>query len=160
MGRDIHMFIVKDKKVIGENIYDGRHYEWFDNLQGRGESVEYDHLYTEYGISPEAPDEFVKRYKTEDGYYGFYHILVSDFKAWFQKYNPSLKAGWVSTWEAWAIQNKNYQPEYLSRYKEKDNDDQVFISYIDEYEPSRLVYDYIMDNKIPNDAHITYFFDC
>lgn len=158
MGADIHIYVVKDKKVIADDLYDGRHYEWFDNLTGRGNSEEYDHLETLYGISPQAPDEFNEKYTKENCYYGFYYISVGDFKKWYQKYQPCRKAGWASTWEAWAIENKGLVPEYLSRYKE--GDDQIFVEYTDLYEPSRHIYEYLMDNRIDDDADLTYFFDC
>ena len=158
MGVDIHTFIVKDKKIIAENLYDGRNSEWFNNLQGRGDDIEYERLYTMYGISPQAPDEFNEKYSQKNGYYGFYYISVGEFKEWYEKYKPYLKAGWASVWDAWAIKNKGYIPDYLSHYKEDESE--VFIEYNDLYEPSRHIYEYLIEHEIDNDADFQFFFDC
>ena len=159
IGVDIHTFIVKDKKIIAENLYEGRNSDWFNNLQ-QGEDIEYDHFqwYKQFGFSPQAPDELEKKYSKENGYYGFFYISVKDFKDWFDKYKPFLKAGWASKWDAWAIENKGYIPEYLSHYKSEEED--TFIEYVDEYEPSSHIYDYLVHKDIPDDADIQIFFDC
>ena len=83
MGVDIHTYIVKNKEVIGKNLYNGRNSEWFNNLQGRGDDLEYNRLYTDWGISPQAPDYFNDKYTQEKGYYGFYYISVKEFKEWY-----------------------------------------------------------------------------
>ena len=158
MGVDIHTYIVKNKEVIGKNLYDGRNSEWFNNLQGRGDDLEYNRLYTDWGISPQAPDYFNDKYTQEKGYYGFYYISVKEFKEWYETYKPYLKAGWASTWDAWAIKNKGYIPDYLSHYKEDDSE--IFIEYTDIYEPSRHIYEYLIEHKIDDDADFTYWFDC
>lgn len=158
MGVDIHTYIVKDKKIIAKNLYDGRNSEWFNNLQGRGSDPEYDHLFTDYGLSPQAPDELNEKYSKGDGYYGFYYISVGEFKNWYEKYKPYLKAGWASTWDAWAIKNKGYIPEYLSHYKSEEED--IFIEYENLYEPSTCIYEYFVNNKIDDDADFQFFFDC
>ena len=158
IGADIHSYIVKDKKIIAKDLYEGRNSEWFNNLQ-QGEDIEYDHFqwYKQFGFSPQAPDELEKKCSKEKGYYGFFYISVKDFKDWFEKYKPYLKAGWASTWEAWAIKNKGYVPDYLSRYK--DNEENVFVEYDDVYEPSRHIYNYFVNNKIDDDADLQVFFD-
>lgn len=161
IGVDVHIYIVKDKKIIGENLYDGRNSEWFRNLE-YGEDFEYEKFqwYKEYDFSNQCPDNFIEKYKNEYGYYGFFYISVKDFKDWYNTTKPWKKAGWVSTYDAWAIKNKGYVPDYLPRYKSEDEDQ--FIEYIDEYEPSSCIYDYLIDkkNNIPDDADIQIFFDC
>ena len=45
MGVDIHMFVVKDKEVLKEDIFEGRNSQWFNNLQGSYVTdLAYDHL--------------------------------------------------------------------------------------------------------------------
>ena len=161
MGVDIHTYIVKDKKVIAKDLYEGRNSEWFQNLQ-HGNDYEYEKFqwYKNYDFSNQAPEEFKEKYTQSNGYYGFFYISVKDFKDWYKETSPWKKAGWASTYDAWAIKNKGYVPDYLSHYKNEDED--VFIEYIDEYEPSNVIYEYLIDkkNNIPDDADIQIFFDC
>ena len=173
IGVDIHTYIVKDKKILAKNLYEGRNSEWFANLRGEGYDDEYDRLETHYGISPQAPDSiqfsfdeehkiypFTESSLSKIGFYGFYYIKIEDFIDWFVEYRPDKKAGWGTTWEKWAIENKRYIPEYLSHEKDPDSCDQIFIEYFDDYEPSVQIYNYLINKDIPEDADFVFFFDC
>ena len=166
MGMDIHMHIVKDGEVIKEDIFEGRNTEWFRNLQHDGSDWEYKYLPKEWGISPQAPDNYAKEYKTEDGYFGFYYINVKEYHTWFVEFRPDLQAGWVNTYDKWRIENKNYVPDDyyiptdLSEIDEEQRKDMHFVEYKKEYDCSRWLFEYINENNIPFDADITYWFDC
>ena len=105
MGRDIYMHIVENGCVLKRDIFEGRCSDWFDNLSNNGWDHSYDHLPVEYGISPESSEELKKEYNTEEGYYDFRYIKVSDFLNWFEKYRPDIEAGWVTTYEKWLIED-------------------------------------------------------
>lgn len=162
MGTDIHMNIIRNGKYIKENIFDGRNYEWFDNLEGRGWEEEYDHLFTDYDIPDEVPDEIKDHYNSND-YYGFHYITVLEFKKWFETYRPDIKAGWVSTYDKWKWEHKHIAPKDPKRYLDEDDDlrDLHFIEYFDEYECSKWLYNYLVDNKkeIEDTDIIIYYFD-
>lgn len=163
MGVDIHMSIVKDKKYLAKEIYDGRNSDWFANLQKEGWDDEYDYLPAIYGFPEDMPEEAksIEKLLQEGCYYGFYHIKVEDYVDWFKKYKPYIDAGWVSTYDQWRIENKGYIPEELSHYlSNKDNiADMHFIEVEKKYDNSKWLFDYLVDNKIPNTAYIIYFFD-
>ena len=163
MGVDIHMYIVKDKEIIADNIFDGRNSEWFNNLMQRGNDDEYDYLPVKWNISPMAPDILETEYKEEDGYYGFRYMKVEDFMKWFDKYRPDKDAGWVTAYDKWAYKNKHYYVEplhYFPSSEEINPNDLHFIEVINYYDCSRWLYKYIKENNIPMDADITYWFDC
>ena len=161
MGVDIHMSIVKNKEVIAADIFDGRNSEWFDNLQGNGWADEYDYLPKKFGFSDQTPENIKQYYNKDAGFYGFYTVQVSEFKNWFEKYRPDLRAGWASTYDKWRIENKGYIPEDLPITLDKDMNpaDMYFIEYNNLYDCSRWLNYYLIDNKIPYDADIIYCFD-
>ena len=164
MGVDIHMNIIKDGKIIFPDIFDGRNSEWFNNLQGKGWSYEYNHLPEYTGIPENCPEKIKDDFKKpmSCGYYGFHYMTVGDFKKWYIKYRPDLKAGWASTYDKWRIEHKRYIPECeLPQYlgKEYNKEDMHFVEYIDYYECSRWLYKYLNEKDIPNDAYISYYFD-
>ena len=163
MGVDIHMYIVKNKNIIKENVFDGRNSEWFNNIQGDGNSDEYDHFpIYKYGVSEQAPDELIKE-ANEDYYYGHRTVKVSDFKQWFNKYRPDKQASWVTTYDKWRIENKGFTPDDFD-YKFQLNKDDViedwhFVEWIDRYDCSAWLYNFLLEEKIDDDADITYWFD-
>ena len=166
MGVDISMYIVKDKKDISNTssswgIFDGRNSIWFNNLQQIGDNEIYNYLNIKPGISKQAPDDFSK-YKNLD-YYGFNYISVKDFKDWFIKYRPDIDAGWISTYDKWRMEKKGYEPDYLPKYLDKDDDinDMHFVEYETIWDDCSIwLYNYLIDNKVPDEADITYWFDC
>lgn len=162
MGVDMHLYICKNKKYIAEDIFDGRNSEWFRNIQGEGNDEVYNSLPLSYGISDQAPAHFSDSFKGEMGYYGFHYIKVSDFCDWFIKHRPDEDAGWVTTYEKWAYENKGIKPEYLRRSLTKDDviEDMKFITITNEYDCSAWLYCYLVDNNIPDDAVVQYCFDC
>ena len=163
MGVDIHMYIVKDKEIVADDIFDGRNTEWFNNLMQRGNNDEYDYLPVKWCISPMAPDDLKEKYKKEDGYYGFHCMKVEDFMKWFNKYRPDKDAGWVTTYEKWAYENKGeyLEPSHYYPTNEEINPRDIhFIEVINYHDCSRWLYKYIKENSIPMDADITYWFDC
>ena len=164
MGIDIHMSIVRNGKESIPNIFDGRNSDWFRNLCGDGWDEEYDHLPSHYGIPDECPEKIKEDFDrpARDGYYGFYYIIVKDFKEWFEDYRPDLQAGWASTYDKWRIENKHYIPENgLPHYldKEDNKDDMHFIEYANIYDCSRWLYQFLCDRNVPGDAYIVYYFD-
>lgn len=162
MGMDIHMNITREGEFVARDIFDGRNREWFNNLQGDGWDDVYDELPRMYGFSDEAPAELSQRYKKEDGYFGFYHVNVADFKVWFEKYRPDKDAGWVSTYDKWRIENKGYIPEDMMHYIPEDAriEDLHFVEVVNKYDCSNWLYNYLIDHNIPGDAEIEYCFDC
>lgn len=156
------MFIVKEKKALAKEIFDGRNSEWFSNLSGTSKDNEYDHLPKKYGFSDQCPDWMRKKYRSDSGYYNFIYINVADFKNWFLKYRPDKDAGWVTTYDRWRIENKGYVPDYIEHYlSEEDNiNDMHFVEVSNEYDCSLWLYNYLNENEIPNDATIWYCFDC
>lgn len=168
MGVDIHMHIVKDNKVIKEDIYWGRDSEWFNLLNGRNRGeTEYDYLDDMPGMSPQAPDNFQDIYENarKNFYYGFHYISVKAFKIWFEQYRPNIQAGYVSTYDKWRIEKKGYVPYDLPTDLSYIDDpallnDMHFIEYENPYDSSKRVYDYLVANKISLDADIVYWFDC
>lgn len=161
MGVDIHMYIVEDGKILHEDIYDGRNSEWFNNLQGDGYDTEYEHLSREYQISEQAPED-LKEKANKDYYFGHRTIKVYDFLNWFETYRPDRHAGWATTYDKWAIENKGYIPDYLPHYLNKDDvlEDMCFVEYVDPYDSSSWLYDFLRENNVPFSADITFWFDC
>lgn len=158
------MDIIKGNKFIKEDIFSGRNSEWFSNLQGNGWDDEYDHFPSSWGIPEDAPEK-IKEYfnKADDyGYYDFRYIKAGAFCEWFNKYRPDLKAAWVSTYDKWRIEKKNYIPENPQHYLEPKDliDDMHFIEYQDKYDCSLWLYNYLLDNEIYADSVIVYYFDC
>ena len=165
MGVDIHIFIVKKNKKA-KRIYEGvRCSEWFDDICGRGWHDEYGKLSIHKGISPFSDDEIKDDYENrrERYYYGFHYFNVGEFREWFVKYRPNIKAGWVTTYDNWRIKNNKWFPDEddLSHFMIPDvnPDDQFFIEYEDPYDMSANLYNLLNDNKITDDADITYYFD-
>lgn len=164
MGVDIHMFIVNENKnILKEDIFDGRNSEWFRNLQDCGNDSEYDYCPIVYGWQSVCSEDLVKKYADRQSYYGHFHISVKLFKDWFEKYNPHKKAGWVTTYEKWEIENHGYCPENFFKYSlDKDDiiEDMHFIEWVNVFDCSLWLYNYLKDNKIPDNAWIVYCFDC
>ena len=156
MGKDSHIYIMKDGKRLSKNLYDGRNYEWFNNMAGNGNDAEYNHLPVKYGVCEEADDDF-KELEDEKGYFDFRYIRVGDFKSWYWDYDPTAKAGYFSEYDIWRIKYKGYIPEDPPTYKTEDAN--IFYSYEDPYEPSKVIFDYVTDNHISDDAYLCYCFD-
>ena len=163
MGRDIHLYITKGKKIIEKEIFDGRNSRWFDNICGKGLDDEYNYFPNSYGIPADAPETIAMTYDRakEDGYFDFYFMNVGKFKEWYEKYKPCLKAGWVNAYDKWRIEKKGYVPEDLPTWLSDDfrEGDSYFVEYIDIYDCSKWLFDYLDDNYISDDATIIYYFD-
>ena len=161
MGIDIHMHIIdKDGKVLAKEIFDGRNSEWFSDLRGDGWNDEYYHLPSYFGFPEGTPKEITK-YDGMLGYFGFYYMVVGDFKDWFNKYRPDLKAGWASTYDKWRIEKKHYIPDELptNLSAEDDKDNMHFVEYENIYDCSKWLYKYLEEENFPDDAYISYYFD-
>lgn len=159
MGVDIHMSIVKDGKIIAEDIFNGRNSRWFGNIMGDGYDPEYDHLPIKHGVSPQAPKELADEYKA-DYMYGHRYISVKNFTEWFNKYNPHLDAGWVSTYDQWALEHKNIKPENVWKEKPTENpEDWHFIAFEKDYDCSLWLMKFLGKINAQVDADITYCFD-
>lgn len=162
MGLDSHMYIVKNKKYIKEDIFDGRNTEWFCNMMGDGNADEYDTLPIHYGISTQAPDEYAKEFG--DWCFGFNYIKVKDFKDWFEKTRPDKDAGWVARYDKWAYENKGIEPKEIYHYlscldDEVDKSEFEFIEVENKWDCSRWLYNYLIHNVISDEADIQYAFD-
>lgn len=160
MGMDIHMSIVKDNKIVAEDIFDGRNSEWFRNMQGEGNDIEYEYLPLCFGVSPQAPEVLKNEYNEEYMFKQIY-ISVEKFKDWFSKYKPHLEAGWVRVYDKWAWDNKGIRFEEV-RYTIPEGENPCewcFVEYEKEYDCSHWLYDFLIENKVPDDADITYCFD-
>lgn len=154
------MHIIKDKKVIAKDIFDGRNSTWFDNLQGRGYDPDYDKFPCYYGLPDEVPD-FIQKDR-DNAYYGFHYIKAADFCEWFNDVRPDLQAGWISTYTKWQLEKKNIMPEeYYHEFPEGGNDkDMVFCEWQNKHDCSLWLYNYLLDHEIYADAIIVYYFDC
>lgn len=160
MGMDIHLFIVKNKQYIAKDIFDGRNREWFYNMMGEGNNDVYNNLSISYGVSNETPNEWNENFKKEDGYFDSRFINVKAFKDWFNKYRPNVDAGWVSTYDKWAYETKNIEPEVYYRLpKDVNINDMHFIEIENKWDCSKWLYDYLIDNQIDDNAYIQYCFD-
>ena len=159
MGRDMYMHIVKDGQIIKKDIFDGRNSEWFSNMSEEGWDDEYDFLNIKYGISPKANKDIFTGTEEDKKYYNFYYVSVKDFCDWFINYRPDMRAAWVSTYDKWRIENKGYIPEDPAHYLSKDDviEDMHFVEYINKYDCSLWLYEYLMNNNIDMEADITYW---
>jgi hypothetical protein len=162
MGVDLHMSIFKNKECIAEDIFKGRNSTWFNNIMGKGNDEIYDSFPLKYGDSNETSEEWVRLHKDPGSYFGHHYINVKEFKDWFLKYRPDEDAGWVTTYEKWAYENKGIEPEYLKKELCKDDviEDMHFIVVTNKYDCSAWLYCYLEDNDIPDDAVVQYCFDC
>lgn len=158
MGRDIHIHVVKDGKKLTDDLFDGRNSEWFDNMAGRGYDDEYDHLPVEYGMCPEADEDF-KSLENEQGYFDFRYIKVKDFIDWYNKYLPCLHAGYFSEYDIWRMKYKGYIPEDAPTVPCPEEGATIFSSYKDPYDCSTHIRNALVKPDIPDDAYLCYCFD-
>lgn len=154
------MFICKNKEYIAKDIFNGRNTEWFNNIMGSGNDEVYNFLPIKWGISDEAPDAFSEEF-SDDWCFGHRSLNVKDFKDWFIEKRPDIDAGWVTRYEEWLYEVKGIEPEYLKKHLDKDDviEDVRFIEVTNNYDCSKWLFDYLVDNKIPDDATIQYAFD-
>jgi hypothetical protein len=154
------MYICKDKSYIVEDIFEGRNSEWFGNMQKEGEDEVYDSLPIKRGVSDEAPDAFSEEF-SDDWCFGFRYLNVKEFKHWFIEKRPDEDAGWVTRYEEWAYENKGIEPVYLQKRLDHDDiiEDMRFIEVTNKYDCSAWLYDYLVNNHIPDVAIIQYCFD-
>lgn len=160
MGVDIHTYIVKDNKILFEDFYDGRNYDFFGGLQ-RGEDLKHrtEYLNIQFGSSPQAPKELIETAK--DWGYNFRYIKVADYLAWYYQYEPYRQAGWLTTLEAWNHRIFKIQPSYPKDYLDADDviNDYVFCEW-NEDDPYKEIETFLRKNKVDPDADFYYFFDC
>lgn len=162
MGTDIHLHIIdKNGEFLYKYIYSFRNYEWFDNLCGRGCNPVYDKLKIQSGLPPVANEEIVKDLN-EYGCYDPHYIVVKDYLDWGAECCPEIDAGWVTTREKWLYDTKGVYPENIKYALAEDDviEDMVFASFKDIYDPNIKIYNFCIDNEIPEDAYIVYYFDC
>lgn len=166
MGVDIHLGIAtRDGKYKFEEIFDGRNYEWFDNISGgcRATGGEYEDFPRHFGIPENAPVSLSKAFNEEGCYYDFNYVKVADFYTWFAKARPDIDAGWVSTYDKWLYEKKGIIPEvdhYLS--EEKNPNDYHFIEIVNKWDCSKWLLDFLVEHgeTISPDDYIVYYFDC
>ena len=168
MGVDIHIYVVdKFGKKKTEELYDGRNYRWFDNLQDRGMDPEYNYLPRLYwNDTPREIFNLFKDLETKD-YYGMAAVRISDLIGWYNKYRPHVHAGWVTKYDAWLYHAKDIIPSEDDVYTDPSiiEDFKVelyeFIEYTDKYNPMTEIYDKItQDTGIANDDYLIFYFDC
>ena len=163
MGMDIIMNISSNGKYIAEDIFNGRNAIWFDNLQGKGHQMEYEHLPAKPGIASSIPNysEEIEKNLKEKSHFGFFNIKVGDYKDWFEKYRPDTDAGWVTTYDRWRIEHKGYIPDEIQTRLSPDDviSDMHFMTFVNRYDCSAWLYAFLVDNNIKNEADITYYFN-
>lgn len=177
MGVDITMSIIKNKEYLGKDIFDGRDSEWFGNINDHYTDDRYADFPAQHGIpqfrdfptvagtpqkTDEVPEDMARDFCENKWYYGWHYMTVAEFKVWYDKRKPYLDAGWVTKREAWLYNICGIEPEepQYRLYKENIPEDMVFLQIENRYEGSSWLYNYLMDNHIPNDAYIVYCFDC
>lgn len=164
MGVDIHMSIIsKNGESKFKEIFDGRDYEWFDNISGNYHTEFYQNFPLMNGIPEKVPDNIREDFASEGVFYDFFHVNVGEFLSWFEEARPDIDAGWVSTYDKWLYEKKNIVPE-LFHWLDEDNNpyDYQFIEIENPWECSKWLYDFIIKHKKeigPNDF-IVYYFDC
>lgn len=162
MGTDIHLHIIdKNGEFLYKDLYNFRNYEWFDNLCSRGSNPIYDKLNIRVGLPPVANKEIVDDIN-EYGYYDPHYIIVKDYMDWGEDCCPEIDAGWVTTREKWLYDTKGVYPESIKYALAEDDiiEDMVFASFKDIYDPNIKIYNFCIDNEIPEDTYIVYYFDC
>lgn len=168
MGEDIHLNIIKTNGEIRYNeIFSGRNYRWFDNLQGCGYDDEYSYLHDAcLNFDEITADAALERHYIESkelGYYGFHCVTIGDFIKWAETYKPWIKAGWVNSYDLWRINNKKYVPEEVqTRLTAEDcTADMHFTEYTDWYDCSKWLLEFIKEKAdIKESDYIIYYFDC
>lgn len=168
MGVDIHIYIIdKFGKKKTDNLYDGRNYRWFDNLQDRGMDPEYNFLPRLYWNDCPRPIFNIFKDLEKDDYYGMAAVRISDLIEWYNHYRPNVHAGWVTKYDAWLYRAKNIIPSEDDVYTDPsiiedfNIDLYEFIEYEDEYNPMTEVYKAITENTlIANDDYLIFYFDC
>lgn len=169
MGADIHMKLIKDNKIIEDDLFEGRNYDWFDDLTGKGycTNVSYKTLFDikTAGIPEDSPKEIVDDYN-EDWYFDFYWMKLKDFCNWVKTSRPQLEAGWVSTYDAWAYKKKGIIPEEmfksLASIDEEYIKDYNFIEIVNKFEPSYYISEYLINKGYDiedEDYKIVFYFD-
>lgn len=166
----MRMCYIPTQKVVVQKLYEGRNYEWFDELQERGYRPEYDDFPVQYGLPEYASidDKNIQDQAPGNGYYGFAMIQVSKLLEWYAERQPALHAGWVRKIDQWNYERKNIIPnEVYNHLPVGENiEDWCFIEYIDSYDPMTTVLRSIKAAiKEVGDANsdnyiIYYFFDC
>lgn len=163
MGVDINLNIIDTKgEYLHKNFYYGRNTEWFNNLNNM-DDILYDEFPTHVGVPENIPTELSDDYnnRKEYEYYGFHHMVVKDFIKWFNKLRPDIDAGWVTTYDKWSYEKKGIIPELYHMMPDDIRiEDLCFIEIEDKYESNHWLYNYIIDNKVPEDSYIVYYFSC
>ena len=158
------MHIVHNKKLIKEDIFEGRNSEWFENISGRSaytSSIYNDFPICRYDVSEQAPEDLIKR-EEKKFYFDFCSVKVKDFIDWYKKRRPDLEAGWITTYEKWQMDRQGVIPEEVRHTLDvNDNiNDFHFVEFVNKYDCSKWLYDYLLENNIDMNAEITYWFDC
>lgn len=164
MGMDIHMHIVKNGKVLAENIFEGRNSQWFANISCRSGDDDYNNFPNKVGLSPQAPEKFKDCYtnRNEYGFFDFYYVNVKDFIKWFDASRPDIDAGWITTYDKWKWEKKGIYPDEIHHYLDEDDNvnDMHFVEVSDKYDCSREIFHIVLPMVDDGDADITYWFDC
>jgi hypothetical protein len=175
MGVNIHMSLVRDDGILLiPDLYDGRNYEWFDNLQQKGDNELYDKLPIKYGIPENVPPHILEDYNSGD-YYEFHYLQSQEYILWFNKYRPDIDAGWITTYDKWRYENKGEIPE-LCHYLPTDANlhDMQFIEVQNPYNIDSYIMTIISNwwethkhmingenhNDPPHKVYLVYYFDC
>ena len=160
MGMDIHMKIVKDKKVILDNVFEGRNREWFDDLMHQEYEI-YSFLPMKYGWDNEiVPQELIDQYN--DWCFNFQMVKVGDFKSWYREKSPDYEAGFVPRYDAWQYEARKIYPPEIYKYWHKDEmtaEGWVWGIFENKYSCDRQVFNNIIDNHISDNAWIVFCFD-
>jgi hypothetical protein len=137
-------------------------------MQDNAENELYRYLSIHSGISPQADEEISVADQPEPGdkycyYFGFNYFNVGEFRKWYYKYEPQVIAGWVSTYDKWRIEKGKWHPapEDLSKFmlENVERDDQYFIECTNYYDPASMLMNILIEQKVSDEADLTYYFD-
>jgi hypothetical protein len=161
MGVDIHMDLInKNGKAIEEDLYNGRNYEWFDQLEGNDASDIYEDFPRCIGL-PKNPSESLKKAYETKGYYGFNYFYAKEFIKWFERVNPHIDAGWVTTYEKWLYSTKGVVPDISKKQLNPDDNvgDWKFLVIENFYNNFYKLYAKLEGRKDLDELIVTYYFD-
>ena len=169
MGTDIHFKIVKADGSDMQNLeFNGRNYEWFDNLQSNHDTI-YATLDRKRGIPEKSPKELLHDYENsyDYGYYGFNYLTVKEFIDWFDDMRPDIDAGWITKYDSWLYSNKGIYPSEIYRYlgdidlnRERDC---IFITLENKYDCNKWLKNELenrlKNSQIKEEDFVVFYFD-
>lgn len=166
MAADINMYLVdkRDNSIIlsTKDLFEGRNYEWFENMQQRGSNVAYDYMPVEwdYEDSDKLPEDCCYN---ADWTYGHRAIRVDELLKWFTFYKPAEDGVYLTERENWLYESKGIFLEAWERhYPDAEEGATIFTVVRKKYEPILHIID-VLCKKIgtqpPEDYYLLWCFD-